>query len=122
MICFLIIFFSCKEKPSVPPEWGPEPPLGKGEIRVKDTLWVDRNAVNNQMHRVRVELHLPKEYKNLLVRWSYIDPDDPADDVLNVDPNGPQGDDNGYLGTGEDSLPAFPQNFLIDMDLKQILL
>lgn len=54
---------------------------------------------------------MPKQYKNEIVKWSYIDPDDPADDIENVDPNGPAGNDNGYLGTGEEYLPAGPPKF-----------
>jgi len=42
---------------------------------------------------------------NKLVVLEVKDIDDPATDTI-VDPNGPEGDDNGYLGHGEDSLPV----------------
>ena len=90
------------------------PPNGYGErtssIYVQDTVWVDKRAMLDGLNRIKITLDLPSR-KNTSVIWSYIDPDDPADDMDNVDVNGPAGNDNGYLGIGEDYLPALRSKF-----------
>jgi len=68
---------------------------------------VDLTAIRKDTGKVEITLSLSgSNISNQLVNWYVIDPDDPADDQTNVDPNGPDGDDNGYLGSGEDSLPV----------------
>lgn len=73
----IYIFYSgCKKENGEAPGGGQEPtPVGR--IRVKDTIWVDRNAVKDTLHRIKVVLDLPDVgYGNLAVKWNYLDPDD----------------------------------------------